>query len=137
MRISDWSSDVCSSDLARETAGRGGKVADNAVAAMQQIEGSAQKIVDIVSLIDEIAFQTNLLALNASVEAARAGEAGKGFAVVAQEVRGLAQRSASASKDIKELITESNAQRSEENTSEHQSIMRNTYAVFCLKQKKT
>src|SRR3546814_2441259 len=54
---------------------RGGKVADNAVAAMQQIEGSAQKIVDIVSLIDEIAFQTNLLALNASVEAARAGEA--------------------------------------------------------------
>src|SRR3546814_20818627 len=60
---------------ARGTAGRGVKVDDNAVAAMQQSEGSAQKIVDIVSLIDEIAFQTNLLALNASVEAARAGEA--------------------------------------------------------------
>jgi methyl-accepting chemotaxis protein len=95
---------------ARDTAQKGGKVVGEAVAAVTQIEGSAQKIADIVGLIDEIAFQTNLLALNASVEAARAGEAGKGFAVVAQEVRALAQRSANASKDIKTLITESNAQ---------------------------
>ena len=95
---------------ARDTAERGGNVVADAVAAVSRIEGSAQKISDIVGLIDEIAFQTNLLALNASVEAARAGEAGKGFAVVAQEVRALAQRSANASKDIKALITESNAQ---------------------------
>ena len=95
---------------ARDTAEKGGAVVADAVKAVTQIEGSAQKISDIVGLIDEIAFQTNLLALNASVEAARAGEAGKGFAVVAQEVRALAQRSANASKDIKALITESNAQ---------------------------
>jgi methyl-accepting chemotaxis protein len=95
---------------ARDTAEKGGSVVSQAVTAVTQIEGSAQKISDIVGLIDEIAFQTNLLALNASVEAARAGEAGKGFAVVAQEVRALAQRSANASKDIKALITESNAQ---------------------------
>ncbi|MCW0232958.1 MAG: methyl-accepting chemotaxis protein, partial [Ferrovibrio sp.] len=95
---------------ARDTAEKGGSVVADAVTAVTKIEGSAQKIADIVGLIDEIAFQTNLLALNASVEAARAGEAGKGFAVVAQEVRALAQRSANASKDIKALITESNAQ---------------------------
>ena len=95
---------------ARDTAEKGGNVVKDAVTAVTQIEASAQKISDIVGLIDEIAFQTNLLALNASVEAARAGEAGKGFAVVAQEVRALAQRSANASKDIKALITESNAQ---------------------------
>ncbi|WP_341914903.1 methyl-accepting chemotaxis protein [Ferrovibrio terrae] len=95
---------------ARDTAEKGGSVVADAVAAVSRIEGSAQKISDIVGLIDEIAFQTNLLALNASVEAARAGEAGKGFAVVAQEVRALAQRSANASKDIKALITDSNAQ---------------------------
>jgi methyl-accepting chemotaxis protein len=95
---------------ARDTAEKGGSVVANAVTAVTQIEASAQKISDIVGLIDEIAFQTNLLALNASVEAARAGESGKGFAVVAQEVRALAQRSANASKDIKALITESNAQ---------------------------
>ncbi|WP_298721169.1 methyl-accepting chemotaxis protein [uncultured Ferrovibrio sp.] len=95
---------------AREAALRGGAVVENTVNAMGQIEEGARKIVDIVSLIDEIAFQTNLLALNASVEAARAGEAGKGFAVVAQEVRALAQRSADASKDIKTLIAASNAQ---------------------------
>ncbi|QDO95850.1 HAMP domain-containing protein [Ferrovibrio terrae] len=95
---------------ARDTAEKGGSVVSDAVAAVSRIEDSARKIADIVGLIDEIAFQTNLLALNASVEAARAGEAGKGFAVVAQEVRGLAQRSANASKDIKALIAESNVQ---------------------------
>ncbi len=96
--------------VARDTAEKGGAVVQNAVAAVNDIENSAQKISDIIGLIDEIAFQTNLLALNASVEAARAGEAGKGFAVVAQEVRSLAQRSANASKDIKALIQTSNAQ---------------------------
>src|SRR3546814_16103860 len=95
---------------ARGTAEKGGSVVRDAVTAVTRIEESARKIVDIVGLIDEIAFQTNLLALNASVEAARAGEAGKGFAVVAQEVRALAQRSAHASKDIKALIAASNTQ---------------------------
>jgi methyl-accepting chemotaxis protein len=95
---------------ARESAVTGGEVADRAVAAMGGIEDSSKKITEIVGLIQEIAFQTNLLALNASVEAARAGEAGRGFAVVANEVRALAQRAASASKDIKELITNSGTQ---------------------------
>ena len=95
---------------ARETAAGGGQVVSDAITAMGRIEGSSQKIEDIVGMIDEIAFQTNLLVLNAAVEAARAGDAGKGFAVVAQEVRNLAQRSAQASKEIKGLIAESSSQ---------------------------
>jgi methyl-accepting chemotaxis protein len=88
-------------------AGRGGAVVAEAVDAMVRIEESSRKIADIIGVIDEIARQTNLLALNAAVEAARAGEAGRGFAVVASEVRSLAQRSAQAAKDIKDLITSS------------------------------
>jgi len=95
---------------ASSIAERGGGVADEAVAAMDKITGSAEEISNIVNMIDEIAFQTNLLALNAAVEAARAGDAGQGFAVVAQEVRSLAQRSGEASREIKELIGNSNAQ---------------------------
>ena len=98
------------SSSAQEVAERGGKVVGDAVSAMTNIEKSSQKISDIISVIDEIAFQTNLLALNAAVEAARAGDAGKGFAVVASEVRSLAGRSASASKEIKALIMESSSQ---------------------------
>ncbi|PYB75541.1 HAMP domain-containing methyl-accepting chemotaxis protein [Rhizobium wuzhouense] len=94
----------------RDGAERSGEVVRRAVAAMQQIEKSSSEISNIIGVIDEIAFQTNLLALNAGVEAARAGDAGKGFAVVAQEVRELAQRSASAAKEIKGLINTSGEQ---------------------------
>lgn len=87
-----------------EQASKGGEVVERAVQAMAAIENSAQEITQIIDVIDGIAFQTNLLALNAGVEAARAGEAGKGFAVVANEVRALAQRSAEAASDIKQLI---------------------------------
>ena len=86
---------------------KGGKVVAEVVDTMSAINQSAKKIEDIISVIDGIAFQTNILALNAAVEAARAGEQGRGFAVVAGEVRNLAQRSASAAKEIKELITDS------------------------------
>jgi methyl-accepting chemotaxis protein len=95
---------------AKADAERSGVVVRDAVAAMSEIESSAQQIGNIIGVIDEIAFQTNLLALNAGVEAARAGDAGKGFAVVASEVRALAQRSAEAAKEIKALISASSQQ---------------------------
>jgi methyl-accepting chemotaxis protein len=92
---------------ARAQADKGGNVVQQAVNAMGEINASSRRIADIIGVIDEIAFQTNLLALNAAVEAARAGEQGRGFAVVASEVRNLAQRSASAAREIKALISES------------------------------
>jgi len=92
---------------ARDEASKGGEVVGKAITAMSEINQSSKKIADIIGVIDEIAFQTNLLALNAAVEAARAGEQGRGFAVVAAEVRNLAQRSASAAKEIKSLINDS------------------------------
>ena len=92
---------------AAETATRGGTVVAEVVSTMDSIDESARKISDIIGVIDGIAFQTNILALNAAVEAARAGEQGRGFAVVAGEVRNLAQRSANAAKEIKELIGDS------------------------------
>src|SRR3546814_4928669 len=114
MRISDWSSDVCSSDLVERTRARSTQTQDQVSALADTVE----KIGSVVELINSIAEQTNLLALNATIEAARAGDAGKGFAVVAGEVKALA------------------TQRSEEHTSELQSLMRISYAVFCLKKKK-
>jgi len=92
---------------ARDQAEKGGSVVGRAVRAMTDINDSSKKIADIIGVIDEIAFQTNLLALNAAVEAARAGEQGRGFAVVASEVRNLAGRSATAAKEIKDLIQDS------------------------------
>ncbi|WP_404862761.1 methyl-accepting chemotaxis protein [Georhizobium sp. MAB10] len=94
----------------KEGAERSGAIVRDAVHAMEKIENSSVEIANIIGLIDDIAFQTNLLALNAGVEAARAGDAGKGFAVVAQEVRELAQRSASAAREIKTLISSSGDQ---------------------------
>jgi methyl-accepting chemotaxis protein len=92
---------------ARQQAETGGTVVGRAIEAMSAIRASSDKIANIIGVIDEIAFQTNLLALNAAVEAARAGEQGRGFAVVASEVRNLAQRSASAAREIKQLIADS------------------------------
>ncbi len=90
-----------------DVAVKGGQVVGQVVDTMASIKDSSRKIADIIGVIDGIAFQTNILALNAAVEAARAGEQGRGFAVVASEVRNLAQRSASAAKEIKDLIEDS------------------------------
>jgi len=89
---------------ASDIAAKGGDVVNRVVSTMTEINDSARNIRDIVGVIESIAFQTNILALNAAVEAARAGEQGRGFAVVATEVRNLAQRSATAAKEIKTLI---------------------------------
>ncbi|WP_336510206.1 methyl-accepting chemotaxis protein [Agrobacterium tumefaciens] len=94
--------------MASESTEQSGTIVAEAIGAMMKIEHSAEQIAGIIGVIDEIAFQTNLLALNGGVEAARAGEAGRDFAVVAQEVRELAQRSATAAREIKGLIQRSN-----------------------------
>ena len=91
-------------EAASHIAGQGGAIVSQVVTTMDDISTSSRKILDIIGLIDGIAFQTNILALNAAVEAARAGEQGRGFAVVAGEVRNLAHRSASAAKEVKQLI---------------------------------
>src|SRR5690606_39186282 len=92
---------------AASVAARGGEVVGEVISTMDQIQAASRRIADIISVIDGIAFQTNILALNAAVEAARAGEQGRGFAVVATEVRSLAQRSATAAREIKALIEDS------------------------------
>ncbi len=92
---------------AAQIAGEGGNLVQQVVVTMEEINTSSRKIVDIISVIDGIAFQTNILALNAAVEAARAGDQGRGFAVVASEVRNLAQRAAAAAREIKNLISDS------------------------------
>jgi methyl-accepting chemotaxis protein len=108
-RQSSTSADEASR-IAQDAAGvasRGGDMVGRVVSTMAGIQQSSRRIADIIGVIDGIAFQTNILALNAAVEAARAGEQGRGFAVVASEVRGLAQRSAQAAREIKTLIADS------------------------------
>jgi methyl-accepting chemotaxis protein-2 (aspartate sensor receptor) len=97
-------------ETALDATSHGSEVVNQVVAKMHGIAQSSDRIAEIITVIDGIAFQTNILALNAAVEAARAGEQGRGFAVVAGEVRGLAQRSAQSAKEIKELISESVAE---------------------------
>lgn len=97
-------------DKARRAVVASGDIVTEAISAMSDIEKSAERIGQIIGVIDDIAFQTNLLALNAGIEAARAGESGRGFAVVAQEVRALAQRSADAAREIKQLVTTTKSQ---------------------------
>ncbi|MBX2855572.1 MAG: methyl-accepting chemotaxis protein [Rhodobacteraceae bacterium] len=107
---------VAAASLSKNTADRarrGQEIVEETIQGMELIEGSSERISDIITVIESIAFQTNLLALNAAVEAARAGESGAGFSVVAAEVRALAQRSSTAARDIKTLITESSAHVSE------------------------
>ncbi|PRD98718.1 hypothetical protein C6P77_18445 [Burkholderia ambifaria] len=94
------------SGIATQMASRGGEVVADAVGTMNEIETASDRIGAIISVIDGIAFQTNILALNAAVEAARAGDQGRGFAVVAHEVRSLAQRSAQAAREVKQLVEE-------------------------------
>jgi methyl-accepting chemotaxis protein len=94
------------SGVATQMASRGGEIVSDAVGTMGEIEAASGRIGAIISVIDGIAFQTNILALNAAVEAARAGEQGRGFAVVAHEVRSLAQRSAQAAREVKQLVEE-------------------------------
>ena len=96
-------------DTSNDAANRGGEMVKKVVVTMNDIQESSKKMSEIISVIDGIAFQTNILSLNASVEAARAGEQGRGFAVVANEVRNLAQRSATAAREIKQLITTSSS----------------------------
>lgn len=103
--VARQAADMASSASASAT--RGGEVVNDVVSTMHDIDSSSRKVVDIIGVIDSIAFQTNILALNAAVEAARAGEQGRGFAVVASEVRSLAQKSASAARDVKQLIDDS------------------------------
>src|SRR5579875_1277442 len=103
-QVATAAGEIAEGSAAQEQARKSGEVMHDVVATMEKINASSQKIVEIISVIDGIAFQTNILALNAAVEAARAGEQGRGFAVVAGEVRSLAQRSAAAAKEIKSLI---------------------------------
>ncbi len=119
---------------ASDVAQRGGEAVSQVVSTMDLIQTSSRKVADIIEVIDNIAFQTNILALNAAVEAARAGEQGRGFAVVASEVRALAQRSATAAREIKALIDDSVLRVSEGSTQVHQAGSTMTEVVQAIQQ---